>query len=66
MELSESQIAQYDEQGYLFFPGLLDADEAAVLQGALPEILSREGPGDRYREGGRFSRSAGLWRAFLF
>ena len=44
MELSETQIAQYDEQGYLFFPGLLDADEAAVLQGALPEILSREGP----------------------
>lgn len=44
MELSESQIAQYDEQGYLFFPGLLDADEAAVLQGALPEILSRDGP----------------------
>ena len=44
MKLSNAQIAQFDEQGYLFFPDLLDSDEVAVLQEALPEILSRPGP----------------------
>ena len=44
MKLSSAQIAQYDEQGYLFFPDLLDSDEVAVLQEALPEILNRRGP----------------------
>jgi len=44
MKLSSAQIAQFDEQGYLFFPDLLDSDEVAVLQEALPEILSRPGP----------------------
>jgi ectoine hydroxylase len=44
MKLSDAQIAQFDEQGYLFFPELLDGDEAAILQAALPDILSRPGP----------------------
>ncbi|MDE2717986.1 MAG: proline hydroxylase, partial [Chloroflexota bacterium] len=44
MNLDESQIEEFDSRGYLFFPNLLDDDEVAVLQGAVPEILSREGP----------------------
>ena len=44
MRLDDSQIAEFDEQGYLFFPGLLDSDEVVVLQEAVPEILSRKGP----------------------
>ena len=44
MKLDESQIEEFDSRGYLFFPNLLDDDEVAVLQGAVPEILSREGP----------------------
>jgi ectoine hydroxylase len=44
MQLTESQIAEYDERGYLFCPGLLDAQEAAALQAAMPEILARHGP----------------------
>ena len=43
MKLDDAQIAEYDDQGYLFFPGLLDGDEVAVLQAALPDILSRQG-----------------------
>ena len=44
MQLNNTQIAQYDEHGYLFFPGLLGKDEVAVLQGEMPEILNRQGP----------------------
>ncbi len=44
MKLNDAQIADFDEQGYLFFPGLLDSDEVAILQRATPEILNREGP----------------------
>ena len=34
MKLNDAQIADFDEQGYLFFPGLLDSDEVAILQRA--------------------------------
>lgn len=44
MNLDASQIAEFDRQGYLFFPNLLDPHEAAVLQRAVPTILSRQGP----------------------
>ena len=44
MKLDDSQIAEFGEQGYLFLPRLLDSDEAAVLQRAVPEILDRQGP----------------------
>ena len=44
MKLDDAQIAQYDEQGYLFFPDLLDSDEVAILQRELPDILNRRGP----------------------
>ena len=44
MELSDSQAAAFADRGYLFFPGLLSAAEAAPLQAAVPEILARQGP----------------------
>ena len=44
MELNEGQIAEFDERGYLFLPKLLDDDEAACLQAAMPDVLNREGP----------------------
>ena len=44
MNLSDAQIAQYDELGYLFFPDLLNDDEVAILQAALPGIMGRQGP----------------------
>lgn len=44
MNLDASQIAEFDRQGYLFFANLLDQHEAAVLQRAVPTILSRQGP----------------------
>ncbi len=44
MQLNDTQIAEFDEQGCLFFPGLLDNDEVAILQRAMPETLTRQGP----------------------
>ena len=44
MRLDESQLTEYDERGYLFFPGLLDSSEVAVLQAAVPDLLRRRGP----------------------
>ena len=44
MQLSPSQIEQFNDRGYLLFPGLLDGREVAALQQAMPEILGRPGP----------------------
>jgi ectoine hydroxylase len=44
MEFSEGQLAEYEDRGVLFFPGLLHGDEVAALQAAMSAILSREGP----------------------
>ena len=44
MELNSAQLAQFDEKGYLSFPGLLDEDEVAILQAAMPQLLNRQGP----------------------
>ena len=44
MKLDDAQIAEFDDRGYLFFPGLLDGGEVAILQAALPDILNRQGP----------------------
>ena len=34
MQLSDAQIAEFEEQGYLFFPGLLGESEVKTLQGS--------------------------------
>ena len=44
MRLNPSHMAQFEERGYLFFPGLLDGEEVAALQKVMPEILRRPGP----------------------
>jgi ectoine hydroxylase len=44
MKLEESQLQQFNEQGYILFPGLLSKEEVSHLQQAVPAILSRRGP----------------------
>ena len=44
MQLSDSQINDFNHYGYLFFPELLDKTEISLLERAMPEILGREGP----------------------
>jgi ectoine hydroxylase len=41
MKLTRPQIEQFERDGYLFFPGLFNADEVGVLNAAVPELYSR-------------------------
>ena len=41
MRLSPEQIAQFDREGYLFFPGLFSPDETRVLTDAVPDLYAR-------------------------
>lgn len=44
MKLTPEQLAQFDRDGYLFFPSLFSAEEMAVLKGELPAIYSQHRP----------------------
>jgi ectoine hydroxylase len=44
MQLTRTHLDQYRQDGYLFFPGLLTAEEIATLESAIPELLERTGP----------------------
>ena len=44
MKLTPTQLKQYREEGFLFFPKLLTAEEVSILQGAIPDLLTRTGP----------------------
>jgi len=41
MKLTPEQLAQFDRDGYLFFPGLFTAEETQTLNDAVPELYSR-------------------------
>lgn len=44
MQWTQSQLEQFDRDGVLFIENLFAADEVALLNAELPEILQREGP----------------------
>ena len=41
MKLTPEQHAQFERDGYLFFPGLFSPEETRSLTGAVPELYSR-------------------------
>ena len=41
MRLTSEQVAQFERDGYLFFPGLFGADEIKALNDAVPPLYSR-------------------------
>jgi ectoine hydroxylase len=41
MKLSAEQLAQFDRDGYLFFPGQFTPEETQTLNAAVPELYSR-------------------------
>jgi ectoine hydroxylase len=41
MRLGPTQIADFERDGYLFFPGLFSAEEVGVLNAAVPELYGR-------------------------
>ena len=44
MELSSSQIEEFEERGFLFFPELLKSHEVKLLTDHLEGLYSRTGP----------------------
>jgi len=38
MKLTDSQLEQFDRDGYLFFPSLFSAAEIKVLTDAVPDL----------------------------
>ena len=40
MKLTQEQVAQFEEQGYLFLPSLFSAAEMEVLNAEVPGILA--------------------------
>lgn len=44
MRLSPAQREQFERDGYLFFPGLFNANETRALTAAVPELYSRREP----------------------
>ena len=56
MKLTDAQLAEFDETGYLFFPELFSGDEMAVINAEVPKIYAmrrdevwRESDGDAVR-----------------
>ena len=44
MKLSPEQIRTFDEDGYLFFPGLFSRDEIKVLTDEVPKLYAQRRP----------------------
>jgi ectoine hydroxylase len=44
VQLSEAQIAEFDERGVLLFPELLNSDEVSLLQRDVTDLMARQGP----------------------
>ena len=44
MQLTQEQIAQFDREGYLFFPGLFTPEEIQVLIDEVPRLYAQHRP----------------------
>lgn len=44
MQLTAAQLREMDERGFLTFPSLFNAEEMAVVNGAVPGVLAHQGP----------------------
>ena len=41
MKLTKEQLKQFEEEGYLFFPGLFSKEEIKTLQDEVPKLYER-------------------------
>ena len=58
MKLTEAQVARFQEEGYLFLPGLFAPDEVAVLSREVPAIFARARPENVREKDGTTIRTA--------
>ena len=57
MQLTDAQLAEFDQQGYLFFPGRFSTDEATVLKHASEEVYALQRK-EVWRESSGVARTA--------
>ncbi len=58
MKLTEAQQAQFDDEGYLFLPGLFSTEEVAVMKGEIPAIFAERRPENVREKTGDVVRTA--------
>ena len=58
MQLTPEQTAAFEREGYLFFPGLFDAEETRVLSEAVPALYARRMPSNVRERGSDAVRTA--------
>ena len=58
MKLTPAQIAEFEEQGYLFLPSLYSKEEMAILNAEVPGILAQDRPEVVREKGTTAPRSA--------
>ena len=44
MDLTEKQISEYDENGWILLPELFSKGEISILEAAAMDVLQRRGP----------------------
>ncbi len=57
MNLSETQVSEFHEQGYLFLPEVFDAEEIAALTGELDGIFAQDRPENVREKNGKAVRT---------
>ncbi|MGH6887272.1 MAG: phytanoyl-CoA dioxygenase family protein [Geminicoccales bacterium] len=61
MQLTASQLEQFDRDGVLVLPALFSAAEVAILRAALPAVFAEDAPANiREKDGGRVRTAMGL------
>lgn len=58
MRLNPSQLAEFEEQGYLFLPSLFSVEEMALLNAEVPKLLTAERPEVVREKDGKTPRTA--------
>ena len=57
MNLSETQVSEFHEQGYVFLPEVFDAEEVAALTGELDGIFAQDRPENVHEKNGKAVRT---------
>ncbi len=57
MNLSETQVSEFHEQGYVFLPEVFDAEEVAALTGELDGIFAQDRPENVREKNGKAVRT---------
>src|SRR2546422_976527 len=57
MKLSNRQLAQFDEEGFLLLPNYLSASEVSAIRSQIPAMISEESDARVFEDNGRAVRA---------